>query len=71
LSRQGDMKRTIGMYKGMAESVPQLRRNRVWCLACGRTEVIDSAECLRSGWPKCHGTMSIDSPEERAALRGS
>ena len=27
---------------------------------------VDSAECMRIGWPKCHGeTMTIDSPEER------
>lgn len=58
------------MYRGMVESSPQLRRGRVWCVLCNNTQVIDAAECLRSGgWPKCHGTMTIDSPEERAALR--
>lgn len=60
--------RPIGVYKGMTESVPQLRRGRVWCVLCNRTQEVDAAECLRSGWPKCHGTMSIDSPEERKAL---
>lgn len=61
--------RTKGIYAGMAESAPQLRRGRVWCHVCGNTKIVDSAECLRSGWPKCHGTMSVDSPEERKLLR--
>ncbi len=47
---------------------PQLRRGLVWCSTCGRKQAVNSATCLRSGWPKCCGrTMTIDSPEERAA----
>lgn len=46
---------------------PQLKRGMVWCTVCGRTEKVDGADCLRHGWPECHGfTMTIDSPEERA-----
>jgi hydrogenase maturation factor HypF (carbamoyltransferase family) len=49
--------------------VPQLARGRVWCLTCGATIHVDSASCLRKGWPKCCGyTMTIDSPEERKAM---
>lgn len=45
---------------------PKLARGQVWCHECGRTQRVNSAECLRSGWPECCGeTMSIDSPEER------
>ena len=49
-------------------SVPQLARGRVWCITCGATQRVDSAGALSHGWPKCCGyTMTIDSPEERAA----
>lgn len=49
-----------------AEPTDKLRRGRVWCRTCGRSEAVDSAECLRSGWPKCCGyTMTIDAPDER------
>jgi Zn finger protein HypA/HybF involved in hydrogenase expression len=53
----------------IAGAVPQLARGRVWCRQCGFTMTVDSAECMRIGWPKCHGeTMTIDSPEERERL---
>jgi hypothetical protein len=56
-----------GMYRRMAED-PKLARRQVWCRRCGSTQKVDSAECLRSGWPKCCGhTMTIDGPEERRA----
>lgn len=48
--------------------VPQLARGRVWCTSCGRTMKINSSTCMTGGWPKCCGyTMTIDSPDERAA----
>jgi len=54
------------MYRDMADSDPKLKRGQVWCHRCGSTQKVDSAACLRTGWPKCCGeTMSIDSPEER------
>jgi Zn finger protein HypA/HybF involved in hydrogenase expression len=44
---------------------PKLARGQVWCRTCGRTEHVDSAKCLREGWPKCCGhTMTIDAPWE-------
>lgn len=53
----------------LADPHPSLTRGQVWCPICGRTSKVDSAECLRSGWPKCCGyTMTIDSPDERAEL---
>lgn len=58
------------LRKKMADSHPSLTRGRVWCHVCGVTQKVNSADCLRSGWPKCCGsTMSIDSPEEREALK--
>jgi hypothetical protein len=55
----------------VANQVPQLARGLVWCTRCGRTEKVNAAECLRYGWPKCHGeTMTIDSPEESKRLAG-
>lgn len=44
------------MYKSMASSLG----NRVRCDVCGKNQLIDSAKCLRSGWPKCCGyTMKL------------
>lgn len=41
-----------------------------WCITCKRRQLGDPAECFRSGWPKCCGqTMTIDSPQRRAALK--
>lgn len=38
--------------------------SRVWCRYCGRSEEVNAAECLRSGWPECCDmTMTIDEPE--------
>ncbi len=49
--------------ESIVESVPQLKRGRVWCRVCGFTMSVDSGRCLREGWPKCHGqTMTIDKP---------
>lgn len=55
------------LHDRLARSHPKLERGQVWCRACGATEQVDPAECLRSGWPKCCGaTMTIDAPAERA-----
>lgn len=61
----------MGMHEEIVKSVPQLKRGKVWCTVCGRTENVDSSEALRrSGWPKCCGyTMTIDSPSERQKLK--
>lgn len=59
------------MYRDMA-AVPQLARGQVWCKECGATLKVNSANCLRHGWPKCCGyTMTLDSPEEQAAFKAS
>ena len=58
-----------GLHERIVSDVPQLSRGRVWCHSCGATMKVNSAECLRSGWPLCCGeTMSIDSPDERNVL---
>ncbi len=52
-------------YLTIVAKSPKLQRGIVWCKKCGRSIKVDSAECLRSGWPECHGeTMTIDPPEE-------
>lgn len=57
-----------GLHEKLAASHPSLTRGQVWCRSCGATQRVDSAECLRSGWPKCCGaTMTIDAPGECAA----
>lgn len=53
-------------YINLAASHPKLQRGTVWCRKCGRSKKVDSAFCLRDGWPKCcNATMTIDAPEER------
>lgn len=53
------------LHDNLAASHPSLERGRVWCRQCGATKRADSADCLRSGWPKCCGyTMTIDRPEQ-------
>lgn len=64
------IERSATLHDKLANSSPQLRRGQVWCHTCGHTERVDSADCLRHGWPKhCGKTMSIDSPQERVALK--
>lgn len=54
--------RTIG-------EIPQIKRGQVWCVRCGSTLRLDGLRAMQNGWPKCCGqTMTIDSPEERAAM---
>lgn len=56
------------IYTNIVSNVPQLQRGQVWCRMCESTKRVDSAGALRCGWPKCCGeTMTIDSPEWRAA----
>lgn len=58
-----------GLHDSLATCHPSLKRGVVWCRTCGSSRKVDSADCLRHGWPKCHGaTMTIDSPAEQAAL---
>lgn len=53
----------------MAAEIPQFKRGKVWCRICRRSQRVDSAFALSHGWPRCCGyTMTVDSPEERAAL---
>ena len=61
-----ELGRLAGLHERLAREHPKLARGRVWCRICGRSRKVDSAECLRTGWPKCCGqTMTIDSPKER------
>ncbi len=54
------------LLKTIVSRHPSLLRGMVWCKKCGKSLHVDSAKCLRKGWPKCCGeTMTIDSPEER------
>lgn len=59
------VRKLVGIHERIAADVPQIARGKVWCRTCGREQSVNGAECLRSGWPKCHGaTMSIDPPSE-------
>lgn len=45
---------------------PKLSRGIVWCKECRSSHKVNSAQAMRSGWPKCCGyTMTVDSPAER------
>lgn len=61
--------KAMSLHNKLGQCHPKLSRGRVWCHECGKTQAVNSGECLRTGWPECCGqTMSIDSPEEHAAL---
>ena len=55
----------------IGEGIPQIERGMVWCTTCGAEKRVDGLATLNGqngGWPKCCGyTMTIDSPDERAA----
>lgn len=58
------------IYEDLATCHPKLTRGRVWCTQCGNAQRVDVAHSFAHGWPKCCGyTMTIDSPQERSALR--
>lgn len=60
-------------HKRVADGIPQIKRGKVWCKRCGRSEQVNGAQALCHGWPECCGeTMTIDSPTEqkRLAKRG-
>lgn len=49
------------MEEKIVEQSPLLKRGSVQCKTCKRIEKVNSADCLRYGWPKCHGyTMTLD-----------
>ena len=70
----------MSFYEKAVAGSSKLSRGQVWCLTCGRTRRVDSAECLQRDGPKCSAcggyTMSLDSPDERkeqdrkSALKG-
>jgi hypothetical protein len=64
------MPQDIAIAKRIANCHPKIKRGMVWCHTCGRSEKVDPERCLVTCWPSCCGeTMSIDSPDERAALQ--
>lgn len=61
----------MSIYQRAADSHPKLKRGQVWCRTCGNTFKVDSATCLRFGWPECCDlTMTIGAPCEREAGEG-
>ena len=55
--------------KNLAD-IPAIKRGQVWCTVCGHMQRVDGVAAISGGgWPThCGFTMTIDSPEERAAL---
>lgn len=56
------------LHDEIARSHPSLLGGKVRCTRCGKLRVVDPAQCLRSGWPKCcrGETMTIDNPKDAA-----
>jgi hypothetical protein len=54
--------RASTIHDTLARCHPALEAGKVYCTTCGRKEQVDSADCLRHGWPKCCGaTMRLGS----------
>ncbi len=48
------------LHQSIVDDVPELKAGRVYCRVCKHKEQVNSAECLRLGWPKCCGqTMML------------
>lgn len=41
------------LHDEIARSHPSLINGKVRCGRCGQLRIVDSARCLRHGWPKC------------------
>lgn len=62
----------MSLHDDLGKCHKKLSRGRVWCTKCGGTVMVDSSRCFKYGWPKCCGeTMTIDSPDERRALKAA
>ena len=62
----------MSIHKTLANVHPSIARGLVWCKSCRRKQAVDPAECFAHGWPRCCGeTMTIDSPQQRAAWKRS
>ena len=56
----------MGWIEDAIEHSVALGRGLVRCGNCGRERKVDSATCLRFGWPKCCGyTMQLVSEPEK------
>lgn len=48
------------LYDDIVASNKSFKKGMVKCDKCGKTEKVDSAECLRNGWKECCGyTMRL------------
>ena len=60
----------MDIHEKIAADVPAIERGIVWCRTCLRSQQVDGADCLRTGWPKCCGyTMTIYDLSEEARQR--
>ena len=57
------VKRMLGIYDAVKNSSPAMTAGTLVCNTCGNKKTVDTAHCLRHGWPKCCGyTMRLISP---------
>lgn len=55
-------------YNTLANSHPILARGECYCQKCGRTEIVNPADALKNGWPKCcELTMHLGAPDNKQA----
>jgi hypothetical protein len=53
------------LHEHLAKSHPALERGMVWCERCLGRQLVDSADALRHGSPRCCGyTMTLGSPDD-------
>lgn len=63
-----DIARPFARHQALHDEIAKSHRSliggKVWCRHCNKSRLVDLAECLRSGWPKCceGTTMSIEKP---------
>lgn len=56
----------MNLHDRLAASHPALERGMVQCQTCGASTKVNSAQCLRAGWPKCCGyTMRLLGADEQ------
>lgn len=55
----------LNFHQNIVDDIPELKQGLVKCTICGKELKVDSAKCLKSGWPECCGyTMRLQSMVE-------
>jgi len=61
----GEFRHLAGIHGRVAKAAG-LELCQVRCKTCGNSQTVKGADCLRRGWPRCHGeTMQLIPKEPR------